>query len=318
MPIRQLAVSGLPAVSLRAGDVEVIAVPSLGCRVTNLRRARGREWLWRSDRVPLRAAAPAARYASQGDAGGWDECFPTTAPSPVPHDPAVPPLPDHGELWTAAWRTDAFEHDGRVTLHGEARSERLPLAFTRELTLFPDAPLVRAAYVVRHTGEGGPVAWQWAAHVALSAPPGMVLEAPGLRQVRIDHAPGRDDVAAEDLVTWRGALADAAGRFVMPEEGSWAVKCAGDVAGAAAVTLIAPQREERLVLRLDGAMTPQLGLLLDAGRERRADLSPDRRLVLMPAIGAADALARSVELGVAATLAPGEARRFAFELELPD
>ena len=35
---------------------------------------------------------------------GWDECFPTVGPCPLPGAaPGAPPLPDHGELWGASW-----------------------------------------------------------------------------------------------------------------------------------------------------------------------------------------------------------------------
>ncbi|HEX7336364.1 MAG TPA: hypothetical protein VF252_04065, partial [Gemmatimonadales bacterium] len=67
-------------------------------KVTNFRRLNGREWLWRSDQIPLAPARPGASYVETADSGGWDECFPTVGPCPVPGaPPGTPPLPDHGE-----------------------------------------------------------------------------------------------------------------------------------------------------------------------------------------------------------------------------
>ena len=50
---RQTTVSGFPAIALRTDELEVVVVPSLGMKLTNLRRPRGREWLWRNDQIPL-------------------------------------------------------------------------------------------------------------------------------------------------------------------------------------------------------------------------------------------------------------------------
>ena len=104
MPFRQVNVSGFPAVALRSSDVEIVVVPALGAKITNLRRLPGREWLWRSDQIPLAPPIPGASYVETADSGGWDECFPTVGPCLLPENPAVL-LPDHGELWSAPWET---------------------------------------------------------------------------------------------------------------------------------------------------------------------------------------------------------------------
>ena len=88
MPYRQTSVSGFPAVALRSADIEVVAVPALGMKLTHLRRLRGREWLWRNDQIPLALPRPGASYVEAADSGGWDECFPTVGPSSLPGAPA--------------------------------------------------------------------------------------------------------------------------------------------------------------------------------------------------------------------------------------
>src|SRR5215207_6683419 len=102
MSFRQTNVSGFPAVALRTAELEVVAVPSIGMKLTNLRRPNGREWLWRSDQIPLAPPRPGASYVETADSGGWDECLPTVGPSPIPGaPPGAPALPDHGELWSS-------------------------------------------------------------------------------------------------------------------------------------------------------------------------------------------------------------------------
>src|SRR5918999_2431004 len=144
MSFRQTTVSGFPAVSLRTAELEVVAVPSIGMKLTNLRRPNGREWLWRSDQIPLSPPRPGAAYVETADSGGWDECFPTVGACPIPGAPPESPrLPDHGELWSAAWTSSAYEHAGGVTLAASAAGRLLPYEFHRELTLDPSEPVMR-------------------------------------------------------------------------------------------------------------------------------------------------------------------------------
>ena len=72
MSFRQTSVSGFPAVALRSTQVEIVAVPAIGMKLTNLRRLNGREWLWRSDQIPLAPPKPGASYVETADSGGWD------------------------------------------------------------------------------------------------------------------------------------------------------------------------------------------------------------------------------------------------------
>ena len=67
MSFHQTTVSGFPAVALRTAELEVVAVPSIGMKLTNLRRPNGREWLWRSDQIPLSPPRPGASYVETAD-----------------------------------------------------------------------------------------------------------------------------------------------------------------------------------------------------------------------------------------------------------
>ena len=92
MSFRQTSVSGFPAVALRSAQVEIVAVPAIGMKLTNLRRLNGREWLWRSGIPGREAVRPGAAFV---DAGGLEECLPTIAGDP-----------DHGDVWSRPWTAD--------------------------------------------------------------------------------------------------------------------------------------------------------------------------------------------------------------------
>ena len=313
MSYRPVTVAGLTAIALRAGELELVTIPALGGKVSHLRRLDGREWLWRSDRIPMRAVRPDASYHDCGDNGGWDECFPNVAPGAAPGWRA---LPDHGELWSQPWDMVVTEHEAGVTLHGVVRSASHPVELRRELTLLHDEPVVHAAYALRNESDAR-LPWIWSAHPMFNTPPGTRVEIPGLGQVRVDHSIGEDAPAANDMLAWSGAIADAGGCFTMPEAGGWAVKLFGDVPAERRVEMTEPIKGERLELEIGGDVA-HLGLWIEAGTQTRADGAPVHRLAVEPCLGAADELADAMSLGVAPLpLAPGDERRWSFRLRLP-
>jgi galactose mutarotase-like enzyme len=309
-------VAGLPAIALREDELEAIVVPSAGMRMTNLRRPRGREWLWRSEQLPLTRPVAGRSYVDTADSGGWDECFPTVAPSPLPGAPAgAPQLPDHGELWAASWRSSVYEHAGGTTLSASMTGQLLPYEFHRDVTLAPDEPVVRLSYRLRHLGDT-PFPWIWSAHPLLNVQPGSLLELPTLRQVRLNQVHGRSDLTRNDIVSWPVGIGGEAERFRFPEDGGWALKCFGDVGESGQMTLTDPRQGERLTIRVSPAAVPQVGLWINCRGWAPSGRTPDYNLGLEPCIGAPDSLADATEEGLAQTLAPGEERAWDVEVRL--
>jgi galactose mutarotase-like enzyme len=310
-------VAGLPAIALREDELEVVVVPSAGMRITNLRRPRGREWLWRSDQIPLAQPVAGRSYVETADSGGWDECFPTVAPSPIPGPPAgTPPLPDHGELWAATWRSSVYQHAGGTTIAASAAGQLLPYEFHRDLTVHPDQPVLRLAYRLRHLGDR-PFPWIWSAHPLINVQPGSVLELPTLGQVRLDAVHGRSDLARNDIVSWPAGIGGEVGRFRFPEDGGWAVKCFGDVGASGRMSVTDPREGERLTLQVSPAAVPQVGLWINCRGWAPPGRTPYYNLGLEPCIGAPDSLADAAGAwGLAQTLAPGEERTWAMEVRL--
>jgi galactose mutarotase-like enzyme len=318
MSFRQITVSGFPAIALRTDELEVVAVPRVGMKLTNLRRPGGREWLWRNDQIPLAHPQPDASFVETADSGGWDECFPTVGPSPIPGAAAgTPALPDHGELWSAQWTSSVYEHAGGVTLAAAAAGRLLPYEFQREITLEPRDPVMRLRYRIRNTGAS-PFPWIWSAHPLINVQPGTTLEMPSMRQVRIAAVHGMAELNVGDIVSWPDAFGGQNGRFVFPDQGEWAVKLFGDVGRSGRMTLVDPRGGERLELVVRPEEVPQVGLWIN----NRGWAPPRRRpyynLGLEPAIGAPDRLNEAVrDWNMAQTLEPGEERSWIVELRLP-
>jgi galactose mutarotase-like enzyme len=318
MSYRQTTVSGFPAVALRNDEIEVVAVPAVGMKLTHLRRLRGREWLWRNPELPLALPKPGTSFVDTADSGGWDECFPTVGVSPLPGaPPGAPPLPDPGELWSADWVSSLYEDVEGTTLSGVARGVRLPYEFRRDVTLPRDGHAVRFRYHVRHVGAD-PFAWIWSAHPILNVQPGATLELPGVGQVTVDHVQGRDDLSPGDIVSWPGAIGGEPGKFVFPERGGWAVKLFGDQQGEPLV-VTDPRQGERLEISAAPTEVPQVGVWLNLGGWAAPGRAPYYNLGLEPCIGGADRLVDSAERWhTAQTLEPGGERRWELRVRLPE
>lgn len=319
MSFRQTRVSGFPAVALRSPEVEVVAVPAIGMKLTNLRRLNGREWLWRSDQIPLALPQPGASYVETADSGGWDECFPTVGPCPIPGaPPGTAPLPDHGELWSAAWTSSVYDHAGGTTLAGSAQGLAFPYEFHREITLDQREPVVRFRYRVRHTGEA-PFPWIWSSHPLLNVQPGSELTLSGVTQVKVDAVHGRQDLSRNDVVSWPGGIGGAADSFTLPLNAGWAVKVFGDTGAEGRLVLTDPRKGERLEMLVAPGEVPQVGLWINCEGWAPPGRKPYFNLALEPCIGAPDRLDLAlVEWHTAQVLNPGEERSWGLEVRLPD
>ncbi len=319
MSFRQVQVSGFPAIALRSAELEAVVVPGLGMKLTNLRRLRGREWLWRNDQLPLSVAVPGASYVETADSGGWDECFPTVAPCAAPGAPDAPLLPDHGELWSAPWDSAVADTAGGTTLTGTVLGSRYPYEFQRQLSLDATEPVLRVRYRLRHLG-GESFPWIWSSHPLLNIQPGSVLELPGVRRVRVDAAHGRPDVRHGDTLDWPREITGAQDGLVFGDAAGapWAMKLFADIGPTGRAIVTDPRRGERLEFRMDPVLVPQIGVWINCGGWAPAGLTPYYNLALEPCIGAPDRLDQAVyEWRTAQLLEPDEERLWGFDVWLP-
>jgi galactose mutarotase-like enzyme len=297
----------------------MVAVPAIGMKLTNLRRLNGREWLWRSDQIPLTLPEAGTSYVEAADSGGWDECFPTVGPCPIPGAPhGTPPLPDHGELWSTPWSSSVYDHADGTTLVGAAQGSVFPYEFQRQVTLPPEEPLVHFRYRLRHTGPT-PFPWIWSSHPLLNVQPGSELTLPGVSQVKVAAVHGREDLAENDVVSWPGAIGGDAERFTFPSDGGWAVKLFGDLGPVGRMLLTDPRRGERLEFAVRTEEVPQVGIWINCRGWAPPGRTPYYNLALEPCIGAPDRLDLALrDWHTAQTLQPGEEREWSLEVRLLD
>ena len=111
--------------------VEVAVVPQLGAKIVSVKNQRtGREWMWRPPHGPILFHNGPGDDFVHSPLIGMDECLPTIEPC-VWHGRK---LPDHGEVWSAAWDLDdAAWHKG--LLKTSVRLEISPFDFERTIEL---------------------------------------------------------------------------------------------------------------------------------------------------------------------------------------
>jgi galactose mutarotase-like enzyme len=314
MPYRQTTVSGFPAIALRSDELELVAIPALGAKISNLRRHRGREWLWRSDQIPLAIHNRAGSYVLTADSGGWDECFPTVGACELP-GPRPASLPDHGELWFSPWECSVYDTARGSTFAGVVRGERLPYELTREVTLDAGDPVARFRYRLVHLG-GEPFPWIWSAHPLFNIQPGTTLELPSTSQVKVDAVHGRKE-QRNDVIPWPIDHGEKA--FTLPSpDARWALKLFGDIGPSGRAILTDPRAGERLEIVVPADQVPQIGIWINCGGWAPPGKTPYYNLALEPCIGAPDRLDQAVnEWQLGQTLEPGETREWGFEVGLP-
>jgi galactose mutarotase-like enzyme len=292
----QLTVSGLPAISIANEAIEAIVVPAVGCKITNLRRRRGREWLWRNPAIPLALPGgehdPETVYVDQADSGGWDECFPTVGPSSIPGAPAgTSRLPDHGELWSAPWSCTMLSSVRGTTLSGVTQGRLLPCEFRRDLTVDPVEPVIHLDYQVRHLG-GAACRFVWAGHPLLNVQPGSVVQVDGMDEVSVISRFGAPPFPDGVRFPWPPRGAD---RFRFEAGTDWAAMVFGELGADLRAVVTDPAGGERFELTASGSAVTHLGLWLNAGGWAPRGRSPYYNLAVEPCLGAPDRLDRAVD-----------------------
>jgi hypothetical protein len=155
--------SGLTQVILDNGVLRASVLPELGAKMSSLvRLGSGREFLAQPDSRSLRRVPYGSAFEDH-EGCGFDECFPTVAACEYP-DGCFNGLrlPDHGEVWSAAWR---YQIDGDE-LWLAVQGRKLPYIFRKRISM------ERGALVMHYELESvtdETFGYIWSAHPLLNA-----------------------------------------------------------------------------------------------------------------------------------------------------
>lgn len=301
------------SVTLCNDAVQVVVHPERGGRMSSLlSRTTGREFLLQED---------APRPVSYGDPfhqhppSGFDECFPTVAPSSVAYsrqDPAVS-LPDHGELWCRAWGCETTEEGLYLWIEGK----RLPYRFKKQIRLQDHA--VKLSYTVHNWGASA-LPYVWAAHPLLCTDGATQLELPSevdtvflywASDVRLGR---RGDALPWPTDDTRPLLPDLS--RVPSDAPEVALKAFTDALSTGTAALHFSHPDERLRFVFDPDTVPYLGLWLCYDGWPPTRPWSQHAVALEPTCSPTDALRDAVAGGACPVVGPGDSHSWTLELQI--
>jgi hypothetical protein len=174
---------------LRNQCVELAVVPELGAKIISLKNLRTRrEWLWHPAGGLKLFRNRSGDEFSRSPLAGIDECLPTIAPC-LWQGRA---LPDHGEVWNAAWSVDAAALENGV-LKTRVRLEISPLELERTIELQENE--IRLGYELTNF-SATEEKFVWSFHPLLRLQPGDELELPASTRALLNGADWVDAIAS--------------------------------------------------------------------------------------------------------------------------
>jgi hypothetical protein len=292
---------GLPAVRMENRWLTVEILPETGGKIFRLIDKVGdRNVLWENPRIRPHQGQLFQSFDDHWY-GGWDEAFPTGAPSTDRYGEASPYL---GELWSSRWDWRAVaDEPGQVALEATVTAPITPARFTRVVTLRDDAPVLELRYRIEHLGMR-PFDYVWGTHAGMAISPAHRFDVPATNG-EVDDSGGGGIGKIGDRYEWPwlrledGTTVDV--RRVLPDDtGSLALhRLTGLRAGWAACTDGALRRGFGLVF--DPAAFPVVYLWLVYGAWRGYYHSAMEAWTSAPMD-----LAQAIKAGTARTLVPGQ------------
>lgn len=286
---------GHEAYLLDNGLVRAIVVPALGGKIASLVDVKtGREWLWQNPHLEPRPAEFGASYVARHDTGGFDECFPSVGATRYPTGPwEGTPIPDHGEIWSLAWKADAYCDGEQLELRLTAHGVRFPYRFERTLHMVKGESGLKLFYSATNLTPF-PFPFLWSAHPLLAVEPGMTLVVPTRDMTvysSVDDRFGRlgTPQAFPRLVDKDELVRDVS---TMPEPGAgFALKLFGKSPQQGFVAVQDPSTRSELRMQFDPTEITHMGLWLNFGGWSGVSGAPSYyNIALEPCIGAQDDL----------------------------
>jgi hypothetical protein len=177
---------------LNNSRIELAVVPELGARIISLKDLRTmREWLWHPDSGARLFRNRTGDDFSTGPLYGIDECLPTIAPCAWQGRK----LPDHGEVWTAAWFVDKSAWQTGV-LRASALLPISPFIFSRTIELRENQVLL--SYELENR-SGHAEHYLWAMHPLLRLRPGDRLDLPISSRALLNGTMWVDEIDSANL-----------------------------------------------------------------------------------------------------------------------
>jgi hypothetical protein len=178
---------GLRCLRLENERIALDVLPDLGAKIHRfVDKARDQDVLWHSPRVLPHRAELHANFDDRWS-GGWDEAFPSGAPSTNRYGDELPYM---GELWTqqADWRLED-ESSEQVELVCTIVTPITPARWERRLIMEAGSSAVRLRYRIENL-DRRPFDFNWGIHPVQAISPAHRFDAPARRGEVDEHGGG--------------------------------------------------------------------------------------------------------------------------------
>jgi hypothetical protein len=178
---------GLRCLRLENERIALDVLPDLGAKIHRfVDKARDQDVLWHSPRVRPHRAELHANFDDHWS-GGWDEAFPSGAPSTNRYGDELPYM---GELWTqqAEWRLED-ESSERVELVCTIVTPITPARWERRLIMEAGSSAVRLRYRIENLDRRA-FDFNWGIHPVQAISPAHRFDAPARRAEVDEHGGG--------------------------------------------------------------------------------------------------------------------------------
>ncbi len=185
--------SGMQTVVLETDTAKLEVLPERGGNLRSLfHKPSKRNVLWRNPSLDVRKPVEGEKDYNAFNTGGWDELFPTIAPT-MYYGRSIRgvPLPDHGELWSAHWDIEVQEgNNDKKWLILRTKGKALPYEFERTVSLFDrDENTTHLTLGYRVSSDANEdMNFIWAAQPLFAAEHGYMVDLPDVSQATVAYS----------------------------------------------------------------------------------------------------------------------------------
>ena len=298
--LTESTIEGLEALIVESDDIRLTVLPQLGAKVLSLvSKPTDYEYLWRQPGRPLQLTRYGADFEA-GDISGWDECFPTIGECVYPEEPwRGVVVPDHGELWSAAWDW-MVEGD---TLRMATDGVRFPYRFERTFS-FPEPGRLTVTYTIENRTPFSLRAL-WSMHPFFRVRPDTKILLPESSRVRVEVS--KLDRLGSFLtqkawpVTQNRNGDDVDLSVVGPLDRDSMEKIFTDRLAEGWAALFTPSNEQYVAMTFDPTVVPYVGVAAMRGGWPETG-EPSYSVILEPCTGWPDRLDIAIPRGEAMTV----------------
>ncbi len=293
----------MPVVELENEELRIAVIPDLGGKMVRLQSKKtGTQFLQEpSLDYNLFSQPKYGEKFSPPYASGFDECFPNVAPSKYEFNGEVIELPDHGELWTKAWKYEKHVNTISLWTHGDQLNYR----FAKHIEL--DGPKIHITYELESLEEV-PFEYIWSAHPLLDIAEGDQLLLPDeISEVLLNWASDPNVGDLGDRLTWPRILGNNSNidfNYVQKKSSKFAAKVFTDRMRNGKAGLYKQQTDETLLFSFDTDQVPFLGLWLCYGGWPEESRNKEFTLALEPCNARPDSLDEACRWGDQQQISP--------------